>query len=349
MYDIIIIGAGAAGLTAAIYACRANKKTLVLEAKAYGGVIVETKRIENYPVTPHISGIDFAKNLYQQATELGAEVEFEEVTAIEIISRDSRSTDSSSEPSIASSESRRNLFKITTDDDTYEAKAVIIAGGSVDRKLGLPYEKELTGHGISYCATCDGALYKGKTVAVNGGGNTALYDALYLSDVAEKVYLIHRRNEFRADPALVEKVRKKTNIEFIMNSVVSELDGKKHLESIKIVPSDIAKPKLAATSPDAATKPERAATSLDADTTKSEQTLEVSALFVAIGRNPATKVYQGILDLDPSGYIISDENCRTNIDGIFVAGDIRTKNIRQLVTATADGAVAASAAAEYLN
>ena len=323
MYDVIIIGAGPAGLTAAIYTCRANKKTLVLEAKVYGGAIVETTQIENYPVAPHISGPNFAKTLYTQATELGAEVEFEEVVALR-----ENATDSD------------RYFEITTEDDTYQAKSVIIAGGSIDRKLNLPNEKELTGRGVSYCATCDGALYKGKTVAVNGGGNTALYDALYLSDIAKKIYLIHRRNEFRGDPALVDKLKKKDNIEFIMDSVISKINGEKRLESIEISPVIRPVENPSKNSENTPVKP------VENSKTK---TLKIDGLFVAIGRAPATKIYKDLLKLDGNGYIVADEKCRTNVPGIFVAGDIRTKDIRQLVTATADGAITASAVAEYLN
>ena len=231
-------------------------------------------------------------------------------------------------------------FEITTEDDTYQAKSVIIAGGSIDRKLNLPNEKELTGRGVSYCATCDGALYKGKTVAVNGGGNTALYDTLYLSDIAKKIYLIHRRNEFRGDPALVDKLKKKDNIEFIMDSVISKINGEKRLESIEISPVIRPVENPSKNSENTPVKPVE---------NSNAKTLKIDGLFVAIGRAPATKIYKDLLKLDGNGYIVADEKCRTNVPGIFVAGDVRTKDVRQLVTATADGAVAASAVAEYLN
>ncbi len=300
MYDIVIIGAGTAGLTAAIYACRANKKVLVLESDVYGGQIVKTLRIENYPATPHISGVDFAKSLYAQATNLGAEIEFEEVVKIE--NYDDRKI-------------------VVTADNTYETATIVIATGSHDKKLGLDREDELFGHGVSYCATCDGALYSGKDVAVVGGGNTALYEALYLCDIAKKVYLIHRRDEFRGDLALVDKVHKKANVEFIMNSTVTELFGDKKLDRVEIT-----------------------------DTTDGKVSeLRIAGLFIAVGREPSTRIFRDIVELDSNGYIKTDEACHTNIPGIFAAGDVRTKDLRQLVTATSDGAIAATEAVRYLN
>ena len=299
MYDIIIIGAGTAGLTAAIYGCRANKKVLVLEGKSYGGQIITTFNIENYPATPHISGIDFAKLLYEQATSLGAEIEFEEVTKIE---------------------DAGDFKKVVTEDNEYETRTIIIATGSEDKKLGVAREEELAGRGVSYCATCDGALYKEKTVAVVGGGNTALYDALYLCDVVEKVYLIHRRDTFRGDAALVDKLRTKPNVEFIMSSQITRLDGEKHLTGIEI-------------------------TSSSGET----RNLAVTGLFIAVGRTPATQNFVNLIKLDENGYIKSGEDCHTNVPGIFAAGDVRAKTVRQLVTATSDGAVAASEAVRFLD
>ena len=203
MYDVIIVGAGPAGLTAAIYACRANLKVLVLEAMTYGGQIINTPSIENYPALFKVSGFDFATNLYNQAKELGSEIKFEKV--IKIIPGKEK--------------------KVITFTNSYKAKAIIIATGAVSRKLNLPNEDEFVGKGISYCATCDGNFYKGQVVAVNGGGNTAFEDAIYLADIAKKVYLIHRRNEFRADASLVEQAKKKKNIEFILNSKIIKLNG----------------------------------------------------------------------------------------------------------------------------
>ncbi len=299
MYDIIVIGAGPAGLTAAIYARRASKNVLVLEAKSYGGQIINTLDIENYPVEEHISGFDFATKLYNQAKNLGAEIKFEKV--VDINNQD-------------------NEKEVITTKNTYKTKAIIIATGSENRKLGISNEDELVGKGISYCATCDGAFYKKKTVAVVGGGNTALEDALYLSGIVEKVYLIHRRDEFRGSESTVNLLKEKNNVEFIYNSNVTKLNSNEKLESIVVT-----------------------------DKEGIESTIKVDGLFVAVGRIPENQNFGKIINLDNSGYIISDEKCNTNVEGIFVAGDNRTKEVRQLVTATSDGAVAATAAIKYIN
>ncbi|MBR2708166.1 MAG: FAD-dependent oxidoreductase [Bacilli bacterium] len=294
MYDIIIVGAGPAGLTSAIYARRAMKSVLVLEALSYGGQIINTLSIENYPAMPGVSGFDFATNLYNQAKDLGADIKFEKVLEIK----------------------DGSLKKVVTSKGSYECKCVIIATGCENRKLGLPLEEELTGRGISYCATCDGNFYKGKIVAVVGGGNTALEDALYLSDIASKVYLIHRREEFRGEESTLNLLKKKGNIEFILNSNVTKLVGNEKLE--KIIVND-------------------------------DKEMEVSGLFIAIGKIPENENFRKLIDLDDNGYIDSSEDCHTNVSGIFVAGDARKKDLRQLVTATSDGAVAANEAIKYIN
>ncbi|MBR2710238.1 thioredoxin-disulfide reductase [Candidatus Saccharibacteria bacterium] len=299
MYDVVIIGAGPAGLTAAIYTRRAAKKVLVLEAKVYGGQIVNTLDIENYPAEEHISGYDFATKLYNQAKNLGAEIVFEKVISIEANGKQK---------------------KIITTDNVYEAGSVIIATGSENRKLGLPNEDQLVGKGISYCATCDGAFYKNKKVAVVGGGNTALEDALYLADVAEKVYLIHRRSEFRGEDSTVSRLKGKENIQFVLNSNVTKLNAGNKLESIEVASTD-----------------------------GKVRTIEIDGLFVAIGRIPESKAFANLIKLDDAGYIEADEKCHTNVDGIFVAGDSRTKDVRQLVTATSDGAIAATEAVKYIS
>ena len=298
MYDVVIIGAGPAGLTAAIYTRRAAKKVLVLEAKVYGGQIVNTLDIENYPAEEHISGYDFATKLYNQAKNLGAEIVFEKVISIEANGRQK---------------------KVITTDNVYEAGSVIIATGSENKKLGLPNEDQLIGKGISYCATCDGAFYKNKKVAVVGGGNTALEDALYLADVAEKVYLIHRRSEFRGEDSTVSRLKGKENIQFILNSNVTKLNAGNKLESIEVASTD-----------------------------EKVRTIEIDGLFVAIGRIPESKAFANLIKLDDAGYIEADEKCHTNVDGIFVAGDSRTKDVRQLVTAASDGAIAATEAVKYI-
>ena len=298
MYDIIIIGAGPAGLTAAIYARRSNKNVLVLEAKSYGGQIINTLDIENYPVEAHISGFDFATKLYNQVKDLGAIIKFEKVVDIAIDG---------------------NKKIVVTPDNKYEALSVIIATGSDNRRLNLDNEKEFIGKGISYCATCDGAFYKSKDVAVVGGGNTALEDVIYLSNIANKVYLIHRRDSFRADDANISAVKNKNNIEIVYNSNVTKLNGTDHLESITVLSNN------------------------------EEKEINVSGLFVAIGRIPENENFAKIVNTDEAGYIISDEDCHTNVEGIFVAGDNRTKKLRQLVTATSDGATAATEAIKYIN
>ena len=299
LYDIIIVGAGPAGLTSAIYAKRANKNVLVLEAKNYGGQIINTLDIENYPANEHISGFDFATNLYNQAKNLGTEIVYEKVIDINDLGKEK---------------------EIITTKNTYKTKAIIIATGSENRKLGLSNEDELVGKGLSYCATCDGAFYKKKIVAVVGGGNTALEDALYLSDIASKVYLIHRRNQFRGEESTINLLKEKMNVEFIYNSNVTKLNAQDKLESIEVTNSD-----------------------------GSKRNINVDALFVAIGRSLENQNFAKLINLDKSGYIIANENCHTNVDGIFVAGDTRSKEVRQLVTATSDGAIASIEAIKYIN
>lgn len=299
MYDIIIIGAGPAGLTAAIYACRASKKVLVLEATTYGGQIINTLDIDNYPVEPHISGFDFATKLYNQATEMGAEVVFEKAVKIN---------------------DKGDFKEVITDEKTYSGKAVIIATGSINRKLGLENEEELVGRGVSYCATCDGAFYKNKTVAVVGGGNTALEDALYLADLAQKVYLIHRRDEFRGERETVKALEDRDNVEFVLNSNVTKIIADKKVNAIEVT-----------------------------NNSGEAKTITVDGLFVAVGRIPENNEFKDLIKLDEFGYAISGEDCTTDTAGIFVAGDGRAKSVRQLVTATSDGAIAATAAIKYLN
>ena len=298
MYDIVIIGAGPAGLTSAIYGRRAEKKVLVLEALNYGGQIINTLSIDNYPVNPGISGFDFATKLYNQAKDLGAEIKFEKVIEIK----------------------NGNIKEVVTSKGTYQTKTIIIATGCNNRKLGIEDEDKLIGKGISYCATCDGAFYKNKDVAVVGGGNTAIDDALYLSGIANKVYLIHRRDTFRAEESSLNKLKEKNNVEFIYNSNVSKLNSNDRLDSIDVTNND-----------------------------RETKTINVSGLFIAIGQTPENEIFKDLIKLDEKGYIVSDERCHTSIEGIFVAGDNRVKEVRQLVTATSDGAVAATEAIKYIN
>ena len=295
MYDAIVIGAGPAGLTAAIYLRRANKNVLVLEKSIVGGQIVNANIIENYPACPNISGYELINNLYKQAKDLGAIIKYEEVLSIK----------------------NSKIKTVITSKGEYTSKTIIIATGESVRKLG--FEDKFIGHGVSYCATCDGNFYKGKVVAVVGGGNTALDDALYLADIAKKVYLIHRREEFRADQKTIMLLKKKNNIKYVLNSNVTKINGKDHLESIDVVND------------------------------KKVMTFNIDGLFIAIGHNPVTKLFEDIISLDNNGYIKGTKNCHTNKQGIFVAGDVRCKELRQLVTATSDGAIAATEATKYLN
>jgi len=298
MYDIIIAGAGTAGLSAALYARRAGKSVLVLEENIYGGQIVNTPEIENYPGIKLISGFDFAANLYRQAADLGAKIKYEKAVGIQ-------------------KEDGHKL--VLTPLGKYACKSVILATGAKNRSLGLENEKELTGRGISYCAACDGAFFRDKDVAVVGGGNTALEDALLLSSTAHKVYVIHRRKEFRGEARKVEALRSKENVRFILESAVVKLNGTDSLTSVDVQ---------------------------DINTQKILQ-LNISGLFVAIGQIPENSAFADIVSIDEAGYIIASENCRTSQNGIFAAGDCRTKQVRQLTTAAADGAAAALAACEY--
>ncbi|MBP5194111.1 MAG: FAD-dependent oxidoreductase [Clostridia bacterium] len=300
MYDVIVIGAGPAGMTAAIYARRASKTVLVLEAVSYGGQIINTPDIENYPVEAHISGFDFSTKVYEQTKALGAEFVFEKAVGIL---------------------EENGVKAVITTKNRYEAKAVILATGSENRKLGVEGEDKLTGRGVSYCATCDGNFYRNKIVAVVGGGNTALEDALYLSDLAEKVYLIHRRDNFRGEEANVERLKARDNVEFVFNSTVTKLIAEKRLKAIEVTDK----------------------------TDGSVRTIELNGLFVAVGRVPENQNFAELVALDESGYVVAGEDCHTSRSGIFVAGDNRTKSLRQLVTATADGAMAATEAVKYVN
>ena len=285
MYDLIIIGAGPAGLTSALYALRANKKVLILEAKSYGGQIINASNIENYPGIPSISGFDFATNLYNQVKDLGGEIIYERVTDI---SKDKQ---------------------VTTSKNTYQAKAIIIATGVSKSPLNLTNEESFLGKGISYCATCDGNFFKGRDVAVVGGGNTALEDALYLSNLANTVYLIHRRNSFRGEAKYVEELKNKSNVKFILDSEISSLNGVDKLESITI------------------------------NTQNQKQDIPIAGLFIAIGQ-----IFTNVVDLDNNGYIISLDGVHTKTKGIYVAGDARVKGLRQLTTAVSDGSIAATIA-----
>ena len=299
MVDIIVIGGGPAGLTAAGYARRAGKSVLVLEKDALGGQITWSPKVENYPAVPAVSGMDLGNRMAEQAMDMGAEVEIDEVLRIEDFGSH-----------------KRVYGSFGTE---YDARAVILAAGAKPRKLGLKREDELVGSGVGYCAVCDGAFFKGQAVAVNGGGNSALQDAVLLSDLCSRVYLVHRRDSFRGEEALVDQLRGKENVEFVLNAVITELKGDSELSGITVEQDGV------------------------------QREIPVSGLFVAIGHEPDLAAFADFLDRDAQGYAASDEGCLTKTEGFFVAGDCRRKKIRQVTTAAADGAVAALAACAWLD
>ncbi|MBR3439465.1 MAG: thioredoxin-disulfide reductase [Clostridia bacterium] len=300
MYDIIIIGAGPAGLSAAIYAGRAGLNCLILESTMYGGQITSTPEVENYPSVKKIAGWELADNLYQQAVSFGAQLNFE---SVESIVNDGA------------------LKTVITKENAYVCKTVIIANGAKRKHLGIEGEDEFSGKGVSYCAYCDGSFFKDKTVCVCGGGNTALEDALYLSNVCKKVYLIHRRNEYRAQKHLVDLIEKAENIEPVLSYLPVRISGDNTVKSITLKQKE----------------------------SEEEITLETDAVFVCIGLFPENASFSDVVSLDDNGYIIADETCKTSCEGIFAAGDTRTKELRQIVTAASDGAIAATAALSYIN
>jgi thioredoxin reductase (NADPH) len=299
MKDIIIIGAGPAGLTAALYALRAGKSVLVIEKSTFGGQVTFSPKIENYPGIPEMTGNEFADKLLDQVLAMGAEVEMEKVTGI------------------INEGSRKLVF---AGDKKYEAKAVIIAVGVKHRQLGLQRENELTGKGISYCAVCDGAFYNGQTVGVVGGGNSALQEAVLLSDICEKVYVFQNLSYMTGEKKLVEILETKANVEFMTDVIVSDLKGDDELTGVTLKHTD-----------------------------GSEKEVALNGLFVAIGLEPSNSDFAEMAALDGNGYFDSDEACLTKTEGIYVAGDCRKKNIRQITTATADGATAALAACRYID
>lgn len=291
MYDIIIIGAGPAGLTSALYALRANKKVLVLESKSYGGQIVKANIVENYPGIKSISGFEYAENLFNQVKDLGCEFKFETVLRI-----DKDKT-------------------VITNDNKYKTKAVIIATGVENRRLNINKEVDYIGKGVSYCATCDGNFYKNKDVALVGGGNTALEEALYLSNIVNTVYLIHRNENFDADEKYMEEIKNKSNIKLLLSFTVKNINGENLIESI------------------------------DIENNKKEIiNIKISCLFISIGQSPKNEIFSNVVDLNKLGYIISHDDVYTKTKGIYVAGDTREKKLRQLTTAISDGAIAATVA-----
>ncbi len=300
MYDIIIVGAGPAGMTAALYALRADKKVLLIEKENFGGQITYSPNVENYPTMMQISGSELAQKMLDQVMEHGAEIELAEVTGI--INEEAKKT-------------------VITDMGNFEAKAVIIATGSKHRHLGVEKEHELTGKGVSYCAVCDGAFFAGTPVAVIGGGNTALQEAVMLSEYCTHVTVVQNLAAMTGEAKLVATLEKKENVSMIFEHVVTHLVGEDKLEAVE----------------------------LKNTRTGETTTLPVEGMFVAIGQVPENQCFQNLTKLNDYGYIVADENCLTDTDGIFVAGDCRTKQVRQVTTATGDGAVAALAACRYID
>ena len=299
MYDIIIIGGGPAGLTAATYARRAGKSVLVIEKNAFGGQITWSPKVENFPGFVSVSGSELGDKLLEQAMEQGADVELEEVESVSI---------------------RDGVKAVRCQSGAeFEGRALIIATGAKPRMLGLPRETELVGSGVCFCAVCDGAFYKGQAVAVNGGGNSALQDAMLLSEKCSRVYLVHRRDSFRGEAKLVEALRAKDNVEFVLNAKITGLLGDSELTGIAV------------------------------EQDGQPREIALSGLFVAIGHAPDNAIFAELIDTDKGGYADSDESCLTRTPGVFVAGDCRKKSVHQLTTAVADGSVAALAACSWLD
>ncbi|MBQ6817283.1 MAG: FAD-dependent oxidoreductase [Bacilli bacterium] len=300
MLDLIIIGAGTAGMTSALYALRSGKKVLLLEKENVGGQIAFSPRVENFPSIKQISGSDFSNNLFEQVIDLGAEFELENVTSIS---------------------KEENIFKVTTEYNEYQSKAVVIATGVKHRHINIDGEEELSGNGVSYCAVCDGAFYKGEEVALIGDGNTALQYSILLSNYCKKVYVCTLFDKFFGDYSLVQTLKKKENVEIIQNISLKEFIGREKLQGLIFENTQ----------------------------TKEKFTLNVNAVFIAIGQVPDNKAFTNLVDLDKDGYVVADENLQTKTPGLFVAGDCRVKKVRQLTTAVNDGAVSAVNAVSYID
>lgn len=299
MHDTAIVGAGPAGMTAALYLLRSGKRVLLLESDSFGGQIASSPKIENYPGVPHISGSDFADALLSQVTDFGAEIEVTRVTGLQ---------------------KEDGFFEVQTENGGFSCKTAILAAGVRHRTLGIPEEEKYFGRGISFCAICDGPFYKGKAAAVVGGGNAALQEALYLSEICASVALIHRRAAFRGEAALLAMLEQKQNVTIYPDTVVTGFTGDPHLERLSLQ------------------------NALTADAFE----IIADVLFEAVGRIPGNDIFRNLVMLDENGYILAGEDCVTSCPGIFAAGDCRAKTIRQLTTAVADGSAAALAAVEYL-
>lgn len=301
LYDMIVVGGGPGGYTAALYAARAGMDVMVIERLSAGGQMNLTSQIDNYPGFPEgVDGFQLSSNMQQQAERFGAVTKYAEVLKLEL---------------------DREVKLVQTNEGEYLAKTVVISTGANPRQLGTPREQAMIGRGVGYCAHCDGGFYRGKTVAVVGGGNSAAAEALYLSRIAKEVILIHRRDSLRATQIYHKPLRDAPNIRFLWDSQVEELLGEEVLTGVKVKNLKTGK----------------------------EEELEVQGLFVSIGRKPATELVKDQLTLDGAGYIMAGESTETNIPGVYAVGDVRTKELRQIVTAVADGAMAAHMAEQFLS
>ena len=300
MYDIIIIGSGPAGLSAAIYAQRACLDTIVIEKNGIsGGQVLNTWEVDNYPGFPGVTGFELSRQFREHANKLGARVVQDEVVQVELSG---------------------NVKKVVCEEETYEARCVILASGAHHRTLEVPGEEELRGAGVSYCATCDGAFFRGRTVAVVGGGDAALEDAIFLARMCEKVYIVHRRDKLRGAKRLQERLQVLENIEFVWNSETVAIEGNAQVEALRLRQTQ----------------------------TGEERRLDVDGVFIAVGIAPESELYAGQLELDEQGYIRADESGQTSVPGVFAAGDVRTKALRQILTAASDGANCVASAERYL-
>ena len=300
MYDIIIIGSGPAGLSAAIYAQRACLDTIVIEKNGIsGGQVLNTWEVDNYPGFPGVTGFELSRQFREHANTLGARVVQDEVVQVELSG---------------------NVKKVVCEEETYEARCVILASGAHHRTLEVPGEEELRGAGVSYCATCDGAFFRGRTVAVVGGGDAALEDAIFLARMCEKVYIVHRRDKLRGAKRLQERLQALENIEFVWNSETVAIEGNAQVEALRLRQTK----------------------------TGEERRLDVDGVFIAVGIAPESELYAGQLELDEQGYIRADESGQTSVPGVFAAGDVRTKALRQILTAASDGANCVASAERYL-
>lgn len=300
MYDIIIIGSGPAGLSAAIYAQRACLDTIVIEKNGIsGGQVLNTWEVDNYPGFPGVTGFELSRQFREHANKLGARVVQDEVVQVDLSG---------------------NVKKVVCEEETYEARCVILASGAHHRTLEVPGEEELRGAGVSYCATCDGAFFRGRTVAVVGGGDAALEDAIFLARMCEKVYIVHRRDKLRGAKRLQERLQALENIEFVWNSETAAIEGNGQVEALRLRQTK----------------------------TGEEKRLDVDGVFIAVGIAPESELYAGQLELDEQGYIRADESGQTSVPGVFAAGDVRTKALRQILTAASDGANCVASAERYL-